>query len=409
MKKLALWKQIIIAIILGAIVGLTVPGVVPHITFLGTIFMRLLNMLIAPLVLFTLTSGVCKMGDIKQLRTVGIRIVVYYLVGSAIAAAFGIGAAMISQPGQGVTDLLGSEAAKPVEYNFLDNMVAWIPTNVFESLTNANTLQIIIFALFAGVALLALGERGKHLTQVVDEAADVMLKLTDYVMMYSPIGIFALIAKMVTTLSGKMLVQVAKFILTDVTACLLCIIIMLPLAVQLLSRESAWRFFKNIMPALIVAASTTSSAATLPLELKIAKQDLGVPENIYGFTLPLGNTCNMNGMAIGLGIIGVFASNLYGYPITLTSIIQFTFLGLVLSVGCAGVKGAGIVMSSVLLNTLGMPLTLVPIIAAVFPLIDPLHTAANIGGDLAGTVVVAKSLDKLDQDVFYGRREALED
>lgn len=151
---------------------------------------------------------------------------------------------------------------------------------------------------------------------------------------------------------------------------------------------------------MIVAASTTSSAATLPVSIDLSKHELGIPEKIYGFTLPLGNTCNMNGMAVALGVISVFASNLYGYDITVGALIQFVFMGLVLSIGAAGVKGAGIVMSTVLLQTLGMPLTLVPILAAIWPVIDICHTTANITGDLAGTIVVAHSVGELDREVL---------
>ncbi len=400
LNSIALWKQIVVAIVLGAAYGLLLPQAVPYIAFLGDIFLRLLKMLIAPLVLFTLVSGVCKMGDVRQLRTVGIRIVVYYLISSAIAAAIGMGVALVSQPGRGVTDLLGSEAGEAVSYNFLENLISWVPTNIFEALTTGNTLQIIVFSILLGIVLLFIGDSAEHLIRVVHQAADAMVKMTDLIMKISPIGIFSLIAQMMTSISNDMLLQVLNFIITDYIACLLVIFILQPLAVGFLTKESPLKFVKNITSPIVVAGSTTSSAATLPTAIHCAEKDLGVPENIYGFTLPLGNTCNMNGMAVVLGVIAVFASNLYGYPMTAASLIQFVFMGLVLSVGCAGVKGAGIVMSTVLLQTLGMPLTLIPILAAIWPVVDPAHTTGNITGDLAGTTIVASSLGKLDRDTF---------
>lgn len=400
LKKMALWKQIVIAIILGAAVGLFCPQAVPHISFLGDIFLRLLKMLIAPLVLFTLVSGVCKMGDIRQLRTVGVRIVTFYLISTAFAAAVGLILGLITQPGRGVTDLLSSEAGEAVTYNFVENMISWIPTNIFEALSTGNTLQIIVFAILLGIVLLSIGEPVSGLMKVFDQASEAMLKMTDFIMRVSPIGIFALIAQMMTSISSNMLMQVLNFILTDYAACFIVIFILQPAAVFILTKESPVKFIRNIMSAIVVAASTTSSAATLPTAINCAEKELGVPENIYGFTLPLGNTCNMNGMAVVLGVISVFASNLYGYPITAASLFQFVFMGLVLSVGCAGVKGAGIVMSTVLLQTLGMPLTLIPVLAAVWPVVDPGHTTGNITGDLAGTTIVANSLGVLDQAVF---------
>ena len=399
-NRIALWKQILVAIALGALLGLFAPTAVPYIAFLGDIFMNLLKMLIAPLVLTTLVSGVCKMGDVGQLRTVGVRIVAFYLVGSAISAGIGMAFALVTQPGQGVTDLLGSEAGEAVEYDFLANMISWIPTNIFESLATGNTLQIIVFSLILGVVLLVLGQTVSGLIGIVDQAAEAMLKMTEMIMKISPLGIFALIAEMMTSISSNMLVQVLNFILTDYAACLVIIFLIQPMIVALLTKESPIKFIKNIISPIVVAASTTSSAATLPTAINAAEKELGVPEKIYGFTLPLGNTCNMNGMAAVLGVISVFASNLYGYPITVSSLVQFIFMGLVLSVGCAGVKGAGIVMSTVLLQTLGMPLTLVPILAAVWPVVDPGHTTANITGDLAGTTVVASSLGELDRKIY---------
>jgi len=403
MKKftsMALWKQILIGIIAGALIGVYAPGVIPHIKFLGDIFLRLLKMLIAPLVLFTLISGVCKMGDIKSLYTVGIRIVCYYIMTSTIAATLGMLFALVSQPGKGVTDLLGNQAGKVVSYNFLTNMVKWIPTNIFESLTKGDTLQIIVFAIITGVVLLMLGDDYAPIIKMVDQAAGVMLKITDLVMKYSPIGIFALVADMMATLSGKMLAQVLNFIVTDWCACLVAIFVIQPILIKTLSGLSPVKYLKHVAPVMVVAASTTSSAATLPLELKTAKDKLGIPESIYGFCLPLGNTCNMDGMAVAIGVISVFASNLYGFPITVAACLEFIFLGLVLSIGAAGVKGAGIVMSSVLLQTMGMPLTLVPILAAIWPIIDICHTTANVSGDMAGTLIVAKSLNQLDEDLF---------
>lgn len=400
MIKMALWKQIIIAIIVGIVVGIWLPVVVPYIAFLGDIFMRLLKMLIVPLVFFTLISGVCKMGDIRALRTVGIRIVAFYVIGSTIAAAIGLVFALIFQPGYGVQDLLTTQTGKAVEYSFLGNIISWIPTNIFESLTTANTLQIIVFSLLLGTIFLSLGDNARLVIQFVDIMSETMIKMTDWVMQLAPFGIFALIADMIVKLSGKMLSQVANMIATDIVACVLVIFIIQPIVVQLMTGLNAIKFLKNVAPALVVAASTTSSAATLPMALKCADKELGIPENIYGFTLPLGNTCNMNGMAIALGVIGVFAFNVYGLDITFMDMIEFVFLGLVLSIGAAGVKGAGIVMSTVLLQTLGMPLTLVPIFAAIWPIIDIGHTTANISGDLVGTTVVAHSLGKLDETVY---------
>ncbi|ERT43149.1 dicarboxylate/amino acid:cation symporter, partial [Fusobacterium nucleatum] len=215
MKKLALWKQIIIAILLGILVGVFMPNIVPKFKFLGDIFLRLLKMLIAPLVLFTLISGVCKMGDIKQLRTVGMRIVIFYLASSTVSAILGVLIALFTQPGKGVIDLLGTEVGKDVSYNFIENLIGWVPINIFEALATGNTLQIIFFALLMGVVLLSLGDSVSVVIKIVDQAADAMMKLTEIVMKFAPIGIFALIADLTISLSGNMLKQVLNMSLGD--------------------------------------------------------------------------------------------------------------------------------------------------------------------------------------------------
>ncbi len=401
-KNFALWKKILIGVILGLIIGFVSPEAAEFISPLGDIFMRMLKMLIVPLVFFSITSGVCKMGDVKQLRTVGMRYVLWIVVSAIIASIFGMIGGLIAQPGKGVTDLLtGVEATTEAqEYSFIDNVISWFPTNIVESMANADMLQIIVFCLFLGVALLALGDKAKTLIKVIDEGSETMLKITEYVIEFSPFGILSLIATMVSTVSGAMMKSVIVFIAADWVICLIVLLLVYPLITRLLTKLSGYGFLRKIAPAIIVAASTSSSAATLPVSIKLSEEKLGIPENIYGFTLPLGNTMGMTGFAVFIGLCCVFASNLYGFSISFGSAIQFVFFGLILSIGAAGVKGAGVVMSGVLLEALGMPLTLVPILAAIWPVIDPPHTTLNNVGDLVGTTVVAKSLDKMNMDVY---------
>lgn len=404
MKKLSsigLGKKIIVGIIIGLAIGFISPAAAEFISPLGDVFLRLLKMLIVPLVFFSITSGICKMGDVKQLRSVGLRFVAYIVITSAVAAGIGVIAGFIVQPGKGTTEFLaGAEAAESASYNFIDNVIEWFPTNIVEAMVNANMLQIIVFSLFLGIALLALGKKVEGLIKIIDQCSDTMLKITEYVMEYSPIGILSLMATMVSTVSGATMKDVLVFIITDNVCAVLILFVAYPLMAKLFAKLDPIRFMKKITPPMLVAITTTSSAATLPVSIKTSEEKLGIPENIYGFTLPLGNTCGMNGFALFIGLCCVFASNLYGFPITFGGIIQFIFLGMILSIGAAGVKGAGVVMSTVLLESLGMPLTLIPILAAIWPTIDPAHTVLNNVSDLTGTAIVARQVGKLDDSVF---------
>ena len=401
LKKVSLGKQILVGIIVGLAVGLISPSAAVTLSPLGNIFLRLLKMLIVPLVFFSITSGVCKMGDVKQLRTVGLRFVLYIVITSGFAAAVGVIAGLIFKPGTGTTEFLNTEAiVESVPYNFIDNVVSWIPDNVVQAMANANMLQIIFFAIFLGVALLALGEKVKQMISFIDQGSSVMLKITEYVMAFSPIGIASLMATMVTTISGATMKDVINFIIIDNVGAFLILVVVYPLLLKFFAKLEPLGFMKKITAPMIVAISTTSSAATLPVSLRTAEEKLGIPENIYGFTLPLGNTCGMNGFALFVGLCCIFASNLYGFDITFGRIVQFVFLGIILSIGAAGVKGAGIVMSTVLMEALGMPLSLIPILAAIWPTIDPAHTLLNNTGDLVGTAIIAKQLDQMDMDVY---------
>jgi Na+/H+-dicarboxylate symporter len=407
MKKLLktpLWLQILVGLLAGLAIGFISPAAAEAISPLGDIYLNLLKMLIVPLVFFSITNGICKMSDGKQLRSVGGRIVLYYLCSTAAAAVLGVTASMITQPGKNITDFasMAGDAADAVEFSFIDNVVSWFPTNIVDAMANANMLQIIVFCLFLGVALLALGDKAATIVKFIGEGNDVMLKITEYIIAVSPIGILSLMASMVSKVSGAMMKEVLVFIATIDVTIVIFMLLFYPLVIKFVAKLNVGKFFRNISPSLLVAFTTTSSAATLPVSINVAEERLGAEEKVYGFTLPLGNTCNMDGAAIQFSAVCVFACNLFGIELTPARVIQFMFISLMLSIGAAGVKGAGIVMSTIIISTLigDAGLTLIPIIAAVWPTLDPFATCCNNVGDLTGTTVVAKSLGLLHEDIF---------
>lgn len=391
-------------LVIGLAIGFVSPEAAQMLSPLGDIYLNLLKMLIVPLVFFSITNGICKMSDGKQLRSVGGRIVLYYLCSTAAAAVFGVTASLLTQPGRDVKDFaaMAGEAAEAVEFNFIDNVISWFPTNIIQAMAEANMLQIIVFCLFLGVALLALGEKTATIVKFIEEGNDVMLKITEYIIAVSPIGILSLMATMVSKISGAMMKEVLVFIATIDVTIVIFMFVFYPLVVKFVAKLGVVKFFRNISPSMLVAFTTTSSAATLPVSINVAEERLGAEEKVYGFTLPLGNTCNMDGAAIQFSAVCVFACNLFGIELTPSRILQFMFISLMLSIGAAGVKGAGIVMSTIIISTLigDAGLTLIPIIAAVWPTLDPFATCCNNAGDLTGTTVVAKSLGLLHEDVY---------
>lgn len=402
-----LYTKIFTMLALGIIVGYFLGPQAKIFKPLGDAFIRLLKMLIVPLVFFTLVSGVTKMGSPRELKRIGGFIVMYYIITSAFAAAAGTLMALVIRPGLGVQGALGKMAEmKVAKYSVVDSILNWIPTNPVQAMAEMNMLQIIFFALLVGVVLLLMGEKAGYVAKFMNQASDVVIRITELVMEVAPYGIFALVAEVVGTIGGKMLAAVTKLIVADYAAILVMLIFVYPLLLKLMSKVPVLAFYRHISPAMVVAASTTSSAATLPVEMKVAQERLGVPERIYGFTLPLGNTANMDGFAAAIGVISVFALDIFNIPLSAGLIIQVVYLGLVLSIGAAGVKGAGIVMSAVLFEALGVPLTLLPILAAIWPIIDIPHTTTNVTGDIVGTTICAARYKELDWDVFNGKKTA---
>jgi Na+/H+-dicarboxylate symporter len=218
--------------------------------------------------------------------------------------------------------------------------------------------------------------------------------------MFSPYGIMALISELVQSMSGQTLAEVGKFILADYVALAIVCIIVYSVQLKLMSKINVLKFFKAIVPSILVAASTTSSAATLPINLNVAEKNLKLPEKIYGFGLTIGSSVNSNGMAVALGVIIVFSANIYGLELTLPFILKFGLVGVLLSMGTAGVKGAGIVLSSVILDTMGLPLTVVPLFAAIWPIIDIGHTTVNVVGDMVGVTLIAAREGEMDVEAF---------
>ena len=383
-SKLSMSRKIVVMMCVGIAAGVYWGPAVTAVKPVGDLFLRLLKMLIVPLVFFTLVAGVTSMESPDSLKKIGAGI------STAVALAL--------RPGRGAEGVLGSVVKEVTvgTYSAIDTILNWIPENPVASMANMNMIQVIFFALITGVALLHLKDRVPVAIAFSRNMADVMIKITEFVMGFAPYGIGALVACVAGTIGGKMMTAIAKFFVADYAAVLVGMFVVYPLALKIWN-VPALRFFKHVAPAMLVAATTTSSAATLPMEMNIAEEKLGLDESVYGFSLPLGNTMNMTA---AFGVIAVFAFDIFGVEITPLRLVQTVLLGLMLAVGAAGVKGAGIVMSAVFFESLGLPLGRVPILAAIWPVIDIPHTTGNVTGDMVGTMAACAKFGKVDWNVF---------
>lgn len=397
-----LHTQVIIGAILGIVAGIVLQDYATYLDPIGQIFLQLLKFLVVPLVISTLLSGVLQMSSARELGSVGARFFGYLTITSLFASAAGVGMALLIRPGRGL-DLanIQKEDVSAENYNVTDQLLGWVPENYFQAMADMDMIPIIIGTILFGVTMLLIGEdKLPKAFALVREGAEIMLRLTNMIIWISPYGVFALLAALVGTTGTDMLGAAAKFVVADFAAIILVAVIVYPAILALSARLNPVKFYRKAWPSTMFAMTTSSSAATIPVSMKVAEESMGIPRKIYGFTIPFGATANMDGFAAALGVISIFAADAFGMPITVGLVAQIILLGLALSIGAAGVRGAGIVMSAVLFQALGLPLDLIPLLAAIWPIIDVAHTGLNITGDLTGTATVASQTKSMNREVF---------
>lgn len=389
-----LWQKILIGFVLGAIVGLIVGPPAAAVKPLGDLFIRLIKMLIVPLVFSSLVIGVSSMGDMRKLGRVGAKTLAYYLLTTAVAVTIGLLLASLIHPGAGFQIPSQKYEAKPMP-KLVDTLLNIIPTNALNAMVTDNMLQIIAFALFMGIAITLIGERGKPVHAFFDSLAEVMYKLTAMVMEFAPIGVFALMAWVTATNGPKVLLPLAKVIFVVYLGCFLHAAIVYSTAVSVFAHMNPLRYFRGFFDASLVAFSTCSSSATLPVSLRCAQENLGVPKDIASFTLPLGATINMDGTAIYQGVCALFIAEVYGVPLGMPQYLMIILTATLASIGTAGVPGAGMIMLTMVLQAVGLPLDGILLIAGIDRVLDMARTCINVTGDGAGAVVVAASEGEL--------------
>lgn len=412
-RHLSLSVQIMLGMLAGIILGFVFGEKIAVIEFIGTIFMRLLKMCVYPLVLISIIRAVANVADIARLKKVGIMFIIYVLISSAICSAIGAASSMIFKPGLGM-DLSALEAGNTVteamgDTNLVDAFVSWVPENPFASMASGDLVQIIFFAVIFGVILSNLrktSEAGKVLFNVVDALDEIMNRMINGVLHVAPFGVCSLVAVMIGTLGGDLIKGIGVYILAYYAALLAILLIVFPLIIGLGARVSPVRYFKNVIPVILMAATTMSSVGTLPVTMRTCKERCGVPGDMVDLLAPVGATVNMNGAAASQTTYVFLTMYLYGLDMEPSQLIFTIILGVVMAIGGSGVPGGGVIMCSVMLAIMGMPQTIVPIIAGIFTILDFGCTVLNCLGNTVGMIYIAKRTGELNEDVFYGRMEA---
>ena len=403
-SKVTLTTKIFIALILGIITGLALypvkdnPFVSKYIinfffSFLGSGFIRAIRMVVVPLVFCSLVVGAAGIEDVAKLGRIGIKTLTFYLSTTAFAIILALVGGNIINPGKGVN--IGSLTTSTVTVNqtkpFVDILLDMIPVNPIEAMANGNMLQIIVFAILVGISLSLLGEKTARLKKLFEEGNALSLKLVEIIMLIAPYGVYGLISKTFVTLGYAALFPLFKYFIGVVIILFVHCLVTYQGILVLIGKYNPIKFFKNFAPTMMVGFSTASSSASLPSSLKSMQETFGISKSISSFTIPLGNTINMDGTAVMQGVATIFIAQIYGVDLTMSNYVTIILTATLASIGTAGVPGVGVVMLGMVLAQVGLPLEGIGLVMGIDRFVDMFRTMINITGDAVCTLVIARS------------------
>ncbi len=360
---------------------------------LGTIFLNLLKFIVVPIVLSSIISGIISMSDIKKIGSIGLKTVVFYLCTTAFAITFGLIIANLFKGTYQILQTSGLEYETAASISFMDTLVGMFPSNFIQPMAEASMLQVIVIALFFGFGIILAGDKGAPVADFVNSLSEVCMIIMELILKLSPIGVFCLITPVIAANGPQILGSLALVLLTAYLAYALHAIVVYSFTVKVLGGLSPAAFFKEMMPAMIMAFSSSSSVGTLPLNLECVER-LGAKKDIASFVLPLGATINMDGTAIYQGVCAVFIATCYGITLNFSQMLTIVLTATLASIGTAGVPGAGMVMLAMVLQSVGLPVEGIALVAGVDRIFDMGRTVVNITGDAACSIVVSHSESK---------------
>ena len=400
MKKIPLHFQIFVALLVGGLFGYFASESVSYISWMGDLFLRLLRLIIVPLVFSSIVAGVAGIGNAENLGRLGLKTMGFYLISSLLAILLGAFLVNLVQPG------IGADLSLKSSYNFFDDnqktlgqtLLDIFPTNVFAAFAEGNMLGIILFSILLGFFITKLPKgQSQLLIGFFDSFSAVMMLLTMFIIRFTPLGIFAIVARVVSeqvglpgglaSISGSL----GLYMLVVIVGILIHSFLTLPLFMRMLVKIKPYKHMKNMSTVLLTAFSTSSSNATLPLTMSEVQEKDGVSEKIASFTLPLGATVNMNGTALYECVAVIFIAQAYGIHLTLLQQAIVVLTALLAAIGSAGIPMAGVVMMGIILSAVGLPMEGIGLILVVDRPLDMLRTSLNVYGDTCAAAVIAKS------------------
>jgi proton glutamate symport protein len=395
--KIKLHWQILIALLVAILYGLFLTDYAYLLTWMGDLFLRALKMIIVPLIVTSIISGVTNIGDAQNLGRLGLKTFLYYISTSLFAIIIGLALVNLIQPGVGADLGLKKEVPELAASsgNLWDIVLRMVPTNVFDALASADMLAIIFFSILFGFFITRVDSKPKELlTNFFNAGFEVMMKLTSFIIRFTPLGILGIVVGIVAEQRDNLIVllgSLGKYFVTVFIGLTIHAAITLPLILRSVGKVKPWKHFQALTTPLLTAFSTRSSSATLPLTIIAVENNSGVSNKVSSFVLPLGATINMDGTALYECVAAMFIAQAYGIELTVIQQIVVVFTALLASIGAAGIPMAGLVMISVILTAVGLPLEGVGLILAVDPFLDMCRTTVNVWSDSCGAVTIAKT------------------
>ncbi|MBA3677589.1 MAG: dicarboxylate/amino acid:cation symporter [Sphingosinicella sp.] len=399
-----LWKRVLGALALGLLFAFAWPEATPAVQFMGDLFVRAIRMLVVPIVLVTIASGITSLGDPKRIAGLGGRTVGLFALTTALAVSIGMAVASLIRPGEGAP--LGNAAPQalgdpPTPY---EQLIGIVPTNIFDALAKGDMLAIIFVAILMGIGTLVAGEAGRPFSNLLQSASSVLLKIVGIVMEATPFGVFALIANAVAANGAAVFVNVGWLALAVVIGSAAQILIVHSLILKFLAKVPVARFFRAIIDALVVAFSTASSSATLPVAMRVAEKNVGIAPPVYSTTLPLGASIGKDGTAMYVGLLSMFALQAFGTPLTPTVYALVLLTGALAAFGTAPVPSASLFMLAAVLSAVGIPPEQTALVVGfVLPfdrLLDMTRTVPSASANLTVATTVARWEGELDETML---------
>ena len=417
LRKISLGNWILIGMVLGLIVGLILnfrvhDPFIKNVIFMdnifylgGNLFIKLMKMLVVPLVFCSIVVGVASISDIKTLGSIGGTTILIYLITTAIAVTVALAIGMYIKPGLGLNMVNVAQSANvTVNQTMADTILNIVPDNPFNSLANGDMLPVIIFGLLTGIILAKLKDETKMFNKIFTEGNRIMMEMTSIVMKFAPIGVFCLMAKTFGSMGLEGILPLSKYFVCVLIGLAIQAFIVYPSLLVIFTRLNPIRFFRKFMSVMFFAFSSSTSNATIPLNIN-KLEDMGVSRDVSSFTIPLGATINMDGTAIMQGVAVMFAAQVYGIDLGTSALLTVIFTAVMASVGTAGVPSVGLVTLTMVFNSVGLPVEAIGIIFGIDHIIDMFRTAVNITGDAICTMIVSFRNKALDVDIFNGNKE----